>query len=148
MTCQDHRDLMMAYLDNELTDEQRRRFEGHLASCPDCARDLEEFGRLKQMTDCVTLVEPEDRVWEQYWGNVYNRIERGVGWALFSASAIILLMYGGFRLIEAIINDPTVGILLKAGLLALLAGLTILFVSVLRERIYFWSRDRYKDVRR
>jgi len=26
--------------------------------------------------------------------------------------------------------------------------LAILFVSVLRERLYFWGRDRYKDVRR
>jgi len=148
MTCQDHRDLMMAYLDNELTDEQRRAFEEHLASCPDCARDLEEFTKLKQLTDCVALVEPEDRVWEQYWNNVYNRIERCVGWALFSVAAIALLIYGGFCLIETIIEDPTVGLLMKLGLLALLGGLAILFVSVLRERIYFWSRDRYKDVRR
>jgi len=27
-------------------------------------------------------------------------------------------------------------------------GLAILFVSVVRERIFFWSKDRYKDVRR
>ena len=31
MTCHDYRDLMMGYLDNELTDEQRRQFEEHLA---------------------------------------------------------------------------------------------------------------------
>jgi anti-sigma factor RsiW len=148
MTCRDHRDLMMAYLDDELSDDQRRAFEAHLASCPDCARDLEEFGKLKHMTDAVALAEPEDRVWEQYWGNVYNRIERGAGWALFSVAAIALLLYGGFRLIEAIIADPTVGLLMKIGLLALIGGLAVLFVSVLRERMYFWSRDRYKDVRR
>jgi len=34
------------------------------------------------------------------------------------------------------------------GLLTLIAGLAILFVSILRERLYFWRRDRYKDVRR
>ncbi len=148
MTCQDHKDLMMAYLDDELNQEQRRAFEEHLASCPDCARDMKEFRKLKQMTDCVAFVEPEDRIWEQYWNNVYNRIERGVGWVLFSVAAIALLIYGGFRLIEGIIEDATVGVLMKIGLLALLGGLAILFVSVLRERVYFWSKDRYKDVRR
>jgi hypothetical protein len=148
MTCQDHRDQMMAYLDNELNEEQKRAFEGHLASCADCTRDLAEFRKLKQMTDCVAFVEPEDRVWEQYWGNVYNRVERGAGWILFSVAAIALLLYGGFRIIESLIVDPTLGALLKAGLLALLGGVVILFVSVLRERVYFWSRDRYKDVRR
>ena len=32
--------------------------------------------------------------------------------------------------------------------LALVAGIAILFVSVLRERLFFWKRERYKDVRR
>jgi hypothetical protein len=148
MTCQDNKDLMMAYLDNELNETDRRRFEEHLASCTHCAHEMEEFKRLKEITDGIALAEPEDGVWERYWGNVYNRMERGVGWIIFSVAAILLLVYGGFMAIERLIEDPTIGILLKAGLLALLGGLAILFVSVLRERIYFWSRDRYKDVRR
>jgi len=148
MTCQDHKDLMMAYLDDELNDEQKVAFELHLASCADCAKDLEEFRKLKRMTDCVALAEPEDRVWDQYWNHLYNRIERGTGWILFSVAAIALLIYGGFELVETIIENRTVGVLAKIGVLALVGGLAILFVSVLRERVYFWSRDRYKDVRR
>jgi predicted anti-sigma-YlaC factor YlaD len=148
MTCQDHKDLMMAYLDDELDEEHRRAFEGHLASCPDCAKDLAQFKKLKEITDGVAFVEPEDRVWNEYWGGVYNRFERGTGWVLFSVAAIALLIYGGFELIERIIEDRTVGVLMKVGLLALIGGLAILFVSVARERVYFWSRDRYKDVRR
>jgi predicted anti-sigma-YlaC factor YlaD len=148
MTCQDHKDLMMAYLDDELDEQQKRAFEEHLASCGDCARDMEEFRKLKKMTDCVAFVEPEDRVWNEYWNHIYNRIERGAGWILFSVAAIALLLYGGFEIIESIIEDRTVGMLAKVGLLSLLGGLAILFVSVLRERVYFWSRDRYKDVRR
>ena len=148
MTCRDYKDLMMAYLDNELDDEQTQAFEQHLAECPECTKEMKEFEKLKQLTDNVTLVEPEDRIWQQYWSNVYNRIERSLGWILFSVAAILLTIYGGFRLIEEIIKDQTVGTLLKAGLLVLIAGLAILFVSVLRERIYFWNKDRYKDVRR
>lgn len=148
MTCRDYKDFMMGYLDNELDDAQRRAFEAHLASCSDCRKEIEEFTRLKQITDNVTLVEPEDRLWQQYWGGLYNRIERGIGWTVFSVAGILLLIYGGFTAIENVIQDPTVSTLLKVGLLALLAGLAILFVSVVRERIYFWSRDRYKEVRR
>lgn len=148
MTCQDHKELMMAYLDNELNEEQRRAFEQHLASCPECAREMEEFSRLKQVTDSVTLLEPEGRIWDQYWNHVYNRIERGVGWCIFSIAGILLVICGGFKAIEAIIRDPAVGLLLKVGLVALVVGLAILFVSVLRERVFFWGKDRYKDVRR
>ncbi len=148
MTCHDYKDLMMGYLDNELSDEQRNRFEEHLAGCPECAGELKEFQKLKAITDEVTLVEPEDRIWQDYWNGVYNRIERNVGWLIFSVSAILLAIYGGFKLIEDIVTDATVGMLLKLGLLALIVGLAILFVSVLRERIYFWSKDRYRNVRR
>lgn len=148
MVCNDYKDLMMGYIDNELSDQQRRQFEEHLAGCPECASELEEFKKLKAITDEVTLVEPEDRIWQDYWAGIYNRIERGIGWIIFSLAAILLTIYGGFKLIEEIITDATVGTLLKAGLLALIVGLAILFISVLRERIYFWKKDRYKDVRR
>ncbi len=148
MTCHNYKNLMMGYLDNELELDQKKAFEEHLASCPECKVELEEFKRLKQITDEVSLVEPEDKIWEQYWSGIYNRIERGVGWILFSLAAILLLIYGGFKAIEEIIKDPTVDIILKAGLLVLIAGLAILLVSVLREKLYFRKKDRYKDVRR
>jgi hypothetical protein len=138
----------MGYLDNELSEEQRNRFEEHLAGCPECAGELKEFQKLKAITDEVTLVEPEDQIWQDYWTGIYNRIERDLGWIIFSVSAILLSIYGGFKLIEEIISDATVGMLLKIGLIALVVGLAILFVSVLRERIYFWSKDRYRNVRR
>jgi len=148
MTCHDYKDLMMGYLDNELSEEQRNRFEEHLAGCPECAGELKEFRKLKAITDEVILVEPEDRIWQDYWAGVYNRIERGVGWIIFSVSVILLAIYGGFKLIEKIVTDATVGMLLKIGLLALIIGLAVLFVSALRERMYFWSKDRYRNVRR
>ncbi len=148
MACEDYKDLMMGYLDEELSTEQIRRFEEHLATCKQCSSQLQEFRQLKAITDQMTLIEPEDRLWQQYWDGIYNRVERGIGWIIFSVAAILLTIYGGFKTIEALIIDPTVGLLLKVAMLALLVGLAILFVSVLRERIFFWSKDRYKDVRR
>jgi predicted anti-sigma-YlaC factor YlaD len=148
MTCREYRDLMMAYLDDELDDRQRQAFEAHVATCRGCAEELAQFQRLKALTDRAALAEPEDRVWQQYWGNVYNRVERGLGWMIFSIAAILLCVYAGWTAIERIIQDPTVGLFLKVTLLALITGIAILFVSVLRERLFFWKRERYKDVRR
>lgn len=148
MTCQDYKNLLMGYVDDELEDEQKKALEQHLTSCGQCSRELQEFRQLKRITDEVTLLEPEDRIWQRYWDSIYNRIERGVGWILFSVAAILLLIYVGFKLIEQIVTDPAVGFFLKAGLLVLIAGLAVLFVSVARERLYFWKKDRYKDIRR
>jgi anti-sigma factor RsiW len=34
---------MMLYVDGELQHDQRRRFDEHLATCPDCVRYLREY---------------------------------------------------------------------------------------------------------
>ena len=148
MTCQKYKDLMMGYLDDELDDAQKQTLQEHLKECKDCAAELEQFRKLKQVTDSVKLAEPEDVVWEQYWSGVYNRFERGVGWILMSVAGIALLIYGGFKAVEEMVKDPTISVILKVVILAFIAGLAVLFGSILRERLYFWKKDRYKDVRR
>jgi hypothetical protein len=148
MTCHDWKDMMMSYLDNELDEEQKKRFEEHLKGCPECTKELKEFRNLKAITDEVTLVEPEDKLWADYWSGVYNRIERGTGLIIFSIAAIILIIFCGFKMIENIIENPNVECIFKLGLVLFIIGLAILLVSVLRERLYFHKKDRYKDVRR
>jgi hypothetical protein len=148
MTCPQYKDLMMGYLDDELDEAQKKAFEEHIKSCRDCAAELEQFRKLKKVTDSVKLAEPEDVVWEQYWSGVYNRFERGFGWILMSIAGIAMLIYGGFRAVEEIVKDPTVSAILKVVILAFIAGIAVLFVSILRERLYFWKKDRYKNVRR
>ena len=90
MACEDYKDLMMGYLDEELSAEQIRQFEEHLTTCKECSSQLQEFRQLKAITDQMTLVEPEDRLWQQYWDGIYNRTERGIGWIIFSVAAIVV----------------------------------------------------------
>ncbi|MHC4553853.1 MAG: anti-sigma factor [Planctomycetota bacterium] len=148
MTCPDYKGLMMGYLDNELDEHQKKMFTEHLDQCPECKKELAEFKELKQLADEVALTEPTDELWQQYWKNIYNRFERTLGWILVSVAAIILLIYGGFKLIEEIIQDPTIDMVLKIGLVALIVGVATLFVSVARERLYLRKKDPYKNIRR
>ncbi len=148
MTCRDNKDLMMAYLDSELDDTQNKMLQEHLALCPQCSKELEEFKSLKSMTDNITLSVPEDQVWQRYWDNVYNRLERGMGWMFMSVAAICLGVFAGFKLIESIVTDPSVSLFLKVALLVLILGLSILLISIMRERLYFWKNDRYRHIRR
>ena len=81
-----------------------------------------------------------------YWASDYNRMERQIGWILFSIGAIIMLFFAGYHLLRGIIEDVNTPLFLKFGILAILAGLVILFVSVLRERIFVNKRERYKEI--
>jgi len=41
MTCRELVDFLGAYLDGELSEKVRRRFDEHLAACPECSAYLE-----------------------------------------------------------------------------------------------------------
>ena len=43
MTCEQFVELVTAYLDGTLTDEEHRAFDEHLALCPGCDRYLDQF---------------------------------------------------------------------------------------------------------
>jgi len=149
MSCDEFKSMITPYLDNELPPERRALFETHLASCQRCRRELEEFSKLKEELDMIRFKEPTDAELERYWRSVYNRLERGIGWVLFSVGAIVLLCYGGFKLVEETIKNPEISALLKVGVLAAVFGTVILFVSLLRERLAVRKVDKYsKEVER
>ena len=149
MNCDQAKPLMMAYLDGELSSVDRTQFEAHVAECQVCKQELDEFAKLKEELTMMKFKEPSDVELENYWRNVYNRLERGAGWALFSLGSIILLCYGGFKFVEAIVKDPNVAVLLKVGVVAAIFGAVILFVSTLRERLTVRKVDKYsKEVER
>jgi len=149
MKCDDFKSLMMGYLDDELEPNLRSKVEAHLADCPDCRKELEQFRRMKEELNMVKFKEPSDAELERYWNNIYNRLERGLGWITLSLGAIILLSYGGFKLVEEVVKDPEIGLLIKVGVLALVFGTVVLFVSLLRERLALLKIDKYsKEVER
>lgn len=143
MSCNEFNRMAGAYLDGELPDEERRRFEEHLASCDACRTELAELKRLTEDLNMMRFKEPGDEELQRYWAGVYNRLERGIGWILLSAGVILTLCYGAFKIIEEMIRDPAVSVILKVGVCALIAGLVILFVSLLRERLVVRKVDRY-----
>ena len=148
MKCEDIKKLMMGYLDNEITENERKVFEEHIHQCKECSLELAEFKKLKEVTDNMKLNEPEEEIWTAYWAGIYNRLERGAGWILFSIGVIIMLCYGGYKAVEELINDPQIGLFVKIAIFAIIGGFSILLVSVVRERLYFWKKDRYRLVRR
>lgn len=144
-----YKKLLMGLLDGELSADEKTSVEMHLDGCVECRGELEEFNKMKGVMKSMKYKELPDEAWENYWSRVYNRLERGLSWIFISVGAMILLFYGGFKAVESLVKDPTVAILLKVAILVLLAGLVILFVSVIRERIFTYKKDKYaKEVKR
>jgi predicted anti-sigma-YlaC factor YlaD len=149
MGYQDHqkmKELISSYIDGELNETQRKSVENHLKECPECQKEFEEMRKLEEVMGKMELKKPPKETWQVYWSSVYNRLERGIGWILLSIGAIILLFFGGYKAVEGIIQDQTTPLLLKVGILVAMAGLVILLVSLLRERLFVRKKERYKEV--
>jgi predicted anti-sigma-YlaC factor YlaD len=145
MYADNHEQDCMRYLDGEMKPEERREFEIHLASCDSCRETCRDFTRLKEVTDSMKFADLPETVWDTYWNKVYNRIERSVAWFLFIIGALII---NGYWLYKAV-TEPVLTNILGLGLTLMLAGLAVLFLSVLREKTTVNKADRYiREVKR
>ncbi len=145
---QDWKVYISGYLDDELEPEARAAFERRLAEDPELAKELEQMRTMKELTGGMRLKEFPDYVWDRYWEGTYNRLERGLGWVLFSLGAIVLLAGGLYELVTALIRDSSDPLWIRLAIGAVCAGLAILFVSVLRERVFMHRRDPYRGIKR
>lgn len=138
--------LLAGYVDNELTPAEKVEFERELATNAELQQELKEFNRLKLVTNQMKYADLPDEVWEAYWQSVYRKVERGAGWVLASAGAIILLVFGAFEVFSKLYADPTAPLWLKIGLTVGSIGVIILLVSLVRERFFAYKRERYTEV--
>lgn len=142
------RHLMMASLDGELAEADRRQLERLLAADPELRAEWDRLRKVKEVTSSMALRKPPEEVWSRYWVSVYNRIERGLGWVLASVGAIVLLSYGIWQAAGKIVFDPSLPGIVKLAILALVVGAVTVLVSVFREKIFTRRHDPYKEVER
>jgi len=140
------KELISSYIDGELHSRDKQMVDEHLKQCAECRKEFEEMGKFEEVMGKMQFKKPQKEVWEVYWSTIYNRLERRIGWILLSIGGMILLFFGGYKAVEGIIQDPSISFLLKIGILAVLGGVVILLVSLLREQIFVHKRERYKEV--
>ena len=148
MKCQEAIILISGMLDGELTPEQEKELNRHLESRPVCRKEYEELNRLKEVTADMRFADLPDRYWAGYWNDIYNRLERGLGWIFVSIGAIILIAFGAWELFDKFLMDSSQPLLLRFGFGIVIIGLIILLVSILRERLFARKHERYEEVER
>jgi len=143
-----YRIKLAGYIDDELSPDERQEYENHLEGCAECRNELESFRKLKEVTGAMKYADIPEQVWEGYWAGIYKRLERGLGWIFISIGIILVLSFGGFHLCKDFFLNSDEPILLKIGVGSGIVGFIILFVSLLRERLFASKRDRYDEVTR
>ncbi len=144
----DLKELINKYIDNKLSNKDKIQLQKIIREDEKLKNELKDFDEIKEVISMLKTQDP-DKDWEKYWSHLYNRLERGIGWIITSIGAILLLTFAGFQFVKELIRDPELALYAKIGILALILGIVILFVSILRERIFISKTDKYsKEVKR
>jgi predicted anti-sigma-YlaC factor YlaD len=141
-----YRIMLSGYIDGELNVEEKSELEKHLQSCEECRKELDVFRRLKEVTGAMKYADVPDYVWDNYWRGIYRRLELGIGWILLSIGVILLLGFGLYCLVKDFFLNPGEPLILKIAVAAGGLGLIVLLVSAVRERLFAYRRDRYREI--
>jgi hypothetical protein len=140
--------LMMAALDGEIGSVERAELDRLLAGDAALNEEWTRMSRVKEVTDTMALKEPPREIWEGYWAQTYNRLERGFAWILVSLGTLVLLAYVLWESLGALLAETEMPGFLKIAIFALLLGGAILLFSVVREKLFTRNRDPYKEIQR
>ncbi len=137
--------MISGHLDGELDQPSARKLQKHLAECPKCNAEYAKMARIVAATDRLKIEIPPDEVWDTFLSGAYNRIERKTGWVAFLVGAAALLALG----VWLFTVEPWASALVKILIAVPVVGLLIIFISVLRERLFLAKIDRYsREVQR
>ena len=139
--------LIEKYFDNELNIDEKTELNS-LIQNEDLKNEFEEQKRVKEVLSKMKLKNPSVEVWDKYWVGVYNKLERGIAWLAVSVGFLILIIYGSIEVVEKFLAHTQTPGILKFGISALVIGGLILLFSVLREKFFTHTRDKYKEVQR
>ena len=143
--CRACRDLISGYLDGELTREEQAKVERCLEESEAFRKEFERMKRLVNATSDLAVEMPPEEVWDTFLDGVYNRMERQTGWIIFIIGVIGLAAFG----IYVFVMEPWADALIKLLIATPVAGLLVLFISVLRQRLFVAKTDRYsKEIQR
>lgn len=139
---------IMAFIDGELPEEEMIKIK-HMIDRDKLYREkYNELLKMTEVTRTMQLKKLPEMYWDEYWQHIYNRLERGISWIFISIGAIIVLSFILWNFVHNLLIDTQLNPILKIGILLVLIGVVILFISIVREKLMVKKVDKYKEVER
>ncbi len=135
--------MMMAYIDGELSPSERTSFEQAMQEDPELSLETVKFKNLMDLSRSMALSEPTDHEIRRFWGRFYNRTEWQVGWIMLLSGLVVLACEGLYLLV---VCDWSWW--LKGAVLFTVAGGLILIWNAVRLKLRTSHFDRYRGVMR
>ena len=140
--------LMEKHFDGELSEEEENDFKVLIKSNAELRKEFDEQKRIKEVIKKMKMKNPSSEVWDSYWERTYNRLERGIGWLAVFIGALILLGFVSIEFVSQLYEDNSTPVIVRIGTVSLVFGLLVLLFSVIREKLFTYKTDKYKEIQR
>jgi predicted anti-sigma-YlaC factor YlaD len=137
------RQLLSAYLDDELTQADNQKVRIHLEDCTQCRGTLTQLERLQTAAAGTSFLRPTEEEMEKLEQRLSVQAPRKAGWVLLIVGIAVWAVYGSYLFL----TDPDLLTFEGMTIGAIVIGLVLIFVSVLRQRLLELPHDRYKGVK-
>ena len=148
MNKQQIREWMMARLDGESTPEQDAEIDLWVNADPELRREYEHMVAVKSLAQQHQPRPLAPEKWDQYWLGVYPRLERRLAWILMSLGALVLITAGSWEFAREWVLSPDIPLWIKVAGISFWLGCAIMLISVVREKLFLYKHERYKDIQR
>jgi anti-sigma factor RsiW len=140
MTQTHPRDRLGEFADGELSGEEARGIEVHLAGCTECAREVALIRTMGgAVRKSVMNTEPQRSV----WNGVQRRLTQPIGWLLVIAGVGIWIALGVVEWYRSRVLT-----LEWLAVSAIAIGIVLIAVGVGSEQYREWKATRYRDIER
>ena len=142
MNCEEAEELIGPYLDGELLQFKAQLLENHVQQCERCKSALDRARKLSAEMKGMKFSEPTRDQLREARPQIVIKVTRGLGWLLTVGFLVVMV---GFGLYEFLVESGAEAFE-KVMVLGLILGPTLLFLSVLHQRIVEHKSDKYKEL--
>ncbi len=136
------RQLLMAHMDGELLDEERRELDAAMTADPQLRRELSRWEALGRQLSRYRLKDPADEVLEDIERSIMAQTGLHLGWFLAGGAALLLFAIA----VMGVLLDSSLSLFFRGSAAALLLGLGLLFSVKVRERLVERRHDPYRHI--
>lgn len=136
--------MLSAYLDGELTQQEAQRVRLYLEDSEDARRQYAELQQLQAATSSLSFGPPPDDRLDELEKSLSVQAPRKAGWGLLAGGVVTLTLL----VIVRFITMPDVPLTWKLIVGGIGVGLALLLGSVARQRWLELPFDRYRGIKR
>lgn len=135
---------MMAYLDDELSPEEKAEFEELLETHSEWRDELERQQMTQNLANSLKYKEPRKEVWDNYWEEIEPQlVEKRWGFAIIITGLIFVALFLFAAIILFFDN-----LLWRMGSSLVVLGFLLVLSSVVRGFLKTNKHDRYRKIKR